>query len=237
MLFTWLHQNEAWERLYGIPPKAVSSLKLVAPTQVAASSLILARTIIGGWPLFRKILAFRSHHSSQEMRITRIFMALVEFCILCVSMYHYSLTEVQLSQFWRLRCNPDHHWISIQIRRENLQWARRWTAVFCVMWQRGQTCWFAHPLFWSLSAVHTLFYRMSHFGGAQHFQIAQHTQTFVFLLPCTDSHASFCFLSCHFCPSSSWTTYFCCYNLCSIVLYDCISFDFVLMCSTVLGSW
>jgi hypothetical protein len=74
--------------------------------------------------------------------------------------------------------NPSHAFILDHIRLVKWHLKRRREAVFCTSLQSLHVAQFGHPLFWSLSDVHTLFWIMNqaknlHFGTTQGFQTTE----------------------------------------------------------------
>ena len=134
--------------------------KCLAPAmlQSKVSSLILATTTPTGTALLRKIRAFLSFHTSQEISSIKEASGLRDWVFLLALWLHHSLTEVASLQSegctsWR----PSQSLIIRQTLKVYRHWNRRWAADSCTCLQRGHKPQLGHPRRIKRSDVQTLF--------------------------------------------------------------------------------
>jgi hypothetical protein len=140
--------------------RVMTLLKALAPARLhmATSSFIYQTNIFEVEASFRNTRAFLSFQISHEINIASDDMSFFHCPCLCTPSIHHSLTErIVWQSLMSTSFNPSQDLTLDHIRMAKRYLKRRWLAVSCTSLHSLHTPQFGHPLFWSLSDVHTLF--------------------------------------------------------------------------------
>jgi hypothetical protein len=154
------------------------------------------KTTDGSACLWRKIRAFRSFQTSQEVRRTtdpRAFRFGVEAPVMRL---HHSWRDIASHVWSSIEYKPSHSLIRPQSLWVKRQWTKRWSMDSALLMHRGQLPQLGQPFFCKRFAVQSLFWRASQaknltFGGTQMFQMVLLKSRFIINHVCLRCRAVF----------------------------------------------